>query len=251
MRQLLILIVAVSALLSGCSRAPRVVEPVGPSELAMLVDEINTAAPGAESYRGTGDGEITVSGRTLKVAFAVVYERPGWLRADLRPAIGTMGASLTALALMEGECVRLFFPARLLVVTGCISDVAGYNDWLDPASLILGLPDASFILRMTGVTASRRGGTLTLEGLLEDSRVLLEIDEDTDRELLWKVYARTVIVKWQWTDPADKKDQKLRFNEKNVLRIFRELPKFFEGIQRVARQWSQYRATHEEDAKGN
>ncbi|MCK5549222.1 MAG: hypothetical protein KAI41_01680 [Hyphomicrobiaceae bacterium] len=87
-------------------------------------------------------------------------------------------------------------------------------------------------------------------GLTRDG-TLLEIDEDTDRELLWKVYARTVIVKWQWTDPADKKDQKLRFNEKNVLRIFRELPKFFEGIQRVARQWSQYRATHEEDAKGN
>ncbi len=87
-------------------------------------------------------------------------------------------------------------------------------------------------------------------GLTRDG-TLLEIDEDTDRELLWKVYARTVIVKWSWTDPADKKDQKLRFNEKNVLRIFRELPKFFEGIQRVARQWSQYRATHEEDAKGN
>ncbi len=178
MRRLLVLVVAVFALLSGCSRAPRVVGPLGPSELAVLVDEINTAAPGAESYRGTGDGEITVSGRTLKVAFAIVYERPGWLRADLRPAIGTMGASLTALALMEGECARLFFPARLLVVTGCISDVAGYSDWLDPASLILGLPDASFILRMTGVTASRRGGTLTLEGLVEDSRVLVEIDED-------------------------------------------------------------------------
>lgn len=86
---------------------------------------------------------------------------------------------------------------------------------------------------------------LTREG------TLLEIDEDTDRELLWKVYAKTVIVKWQWTDPADRKDQKLRLNEKNVLKLFRELPKFFEGIQRVARQWSQYRATHEEDAKGN
>jgi len=177
-RRLLVLVVAVFALLSGCSRAPRVVGPLGPSELAVLVDEINTAAPGAESYRGTGDGEITVSGRTLKVAFAVVYERPGWLRADLRPAIGTMGASLTALALMEGECARLFFPARLLVVTGCISDVAASNDWLDPASLILGLPDASFILRMTGVTASRGGGTLTLEGFVEDSRVRVEIDED-------------------------------------------------------------------------
>ena len=178
MRQLLVLVVLVFALLSGCSRAPRVVEPVGPSELAMLLDEINSAAPCAESYRGTGDGKITVSGRTLKVAFAIVYDRPGWLRADLRPAIGTMGASLTALGLLETGCARLFFPARLLVVTGCISDVTAYNDWLDPASLILGLPDASFITRMTGVTASRRGGTLTLEGLVEDSRVRVKIDEE-------------------------------------------------------------------------
>ncbi len=178
MRRLPLLVLAVFTLLSGCSWAPRVVEPVGPSELAMLVDGINTAAPRAESYRGTGDGEITVSGRTLKVAFAIVYERPGWLRADLRPGIGTMGASLTALGLMEGGCVRLFFPARLLVVTGCISDIAVYDDWLDPASLILGLPDASFITRMTGVTASRRGGTLTLEGLVEDSRVRVKIDEE-------------------------------------------------------------------------
>jgi len=177
-RRLIILAAGVFALLSGCARAPHVAEPVGPSELARLVDTINTAAPGAESYRGTGDGEISVSGRTLKVAFAIIYERPGWLRADLRPAIGTMGASLTALALVEGDCARLYFPARLLVVTGCISDVAGYDDWLDPASLILGLPDASFITRMTDVTATRRGDLLTLEGLAGTSRIRVKIDEN-------------------------------------------------------------------------
>ena len=112
MRRLIILAAGVFALLSGCARAPHVAEPVGPSELARLVDTINTAAPGAESYRGTGDGEISVSGRTLKVAFAIIYERPGWLRADLRPAIGTMGASLTALALVEGDCARVYLGCR-------------------------------------------------------------------------------------------------------------------------------------------
>lgn len=78
-----------------------------------------------------------------------------------------------------------------------------------------------------------------------------ELDEDTDRALLWKVYARTVIKKWVWTDPADKKDPKLRLSEANAVALFRRVPKFFEGIQRVARQWAQYRASHEEDAKGN
>ena len=78
-----------------------------------------------------------------------------------------------------------------------------------------------------------------------------ELDEDTDRALLWKVYARTVIVKWVWTDPEDKKDPKLRLSETNAIALFRRVPKFFEGIQRVARQWGQFRATHEEAAKGN
>ncbi|MFH1690149.1 MAG: hypothetical protein ABIE42_07915 [Candidatus Eisenbacteria bacterium] len=176
MRVLPVLGVAVLTLLAGCAPAPRVGEPVGPSELTALVDAINSGLPGADSYRGTGEGEITLSGRTVDVAFAVVYERPGWLRADIRPALGTLGASLTTLALLEGECARLYLPARLLVVTACLSDFAGYGDWLDPASLILGLPDASFITRMTGVTATRRGGLLTLDGLAEGSRVRVKVD---------------------------------------------------------------------------
>ena len=78
-----------------------------------------------------------------------------------------------------------------------------------------------------------------------------EIDDDTDRELLWKVYARTVIVKWEWIDPQDQKDKALTFNEKNALILFKRAPKFFEGIQRGSRNWSQFRAAHEEDATGN
>ena len=95
-------------------------------------------------------------------------------------------------------------------------------------------------------------------GLLKDGNVN-EIDEDTDRLLLWKVYARSVILKITWTDPADQKDAKLKFNqamtpanrEKNAIALFKRVPKFFQGIQEVARQWSQYRAAHEEEAAGN
>jgi hypothetical protein len=94
---------------------------------------------------------------------------------------------------------------------------------------------------------------------LMNSGEINEIDEDTDRALLWKVYAKTVVTKITWTDPADAKDPKLRFHqslkpetrEKNATELFRRVPKFFEGIQKVARQWSQYRAAHEEDAAGN
>lgn len=95
-------------------------------------------------------------------------------------------------------------------------------------------------------------------GLLEAGGVK-EIDEATDRLLLWKVYARTVVRSIVWTDPEDKKDQSLRFTEKmkpetrekNFVELCQKAPKFFEAIQRVARQWSNFRAEHEKDAAKN
>ena len=77
------------------------------------------------------------------------------------------------------------------------------------------------------------------------------IDDDLDRELLWKMYARTVIVGWNFTDPKDRKDPKLKFNEKNAIALFKRAPKFFQAVQRVALQWSHFRVQHEEEAAGN
>ena len=85
-------------------------------------------------------------------------------------------------------------------------------------------------------------------GILKDGA---DLDEETDRRLLWVTYARTVIVDWEWTDPKDKKTKSLEFNEKNAVALFQRAPKFFEAIQTVARKWSNYRATHEEEAAGN
>ena len=87
-------------------------------------------------------------------------------------------------------------------------------------------------------------------GLMEKGQ-MKRLDEDTDWLLLWKVYAKTVLVKWIWTDPRDKKDPKLRLTEANAVALFQRAPKFFEGIQKVAREWSQFRADHEEEAAGN
>ncbi len=95
-------------------------------------------------------------------------------------------------------------------------------------------------------------------GILKDGNINV-IDEETDRLLLWKVYARSVILKIVWTDAADQKDPKLKFNqalapatrEKNAIALFQRVPKFFQGIQEVARQWSQFRSTHEQEAAGN
>jgi hypothetical protein len=78
-----------------------------------------------------------------------------------------------------------------------------------------------------------------------------ELDEDEDREILYRIFARTVIVRWEFTDPADKKDAKLKFNEKNAVALFKRAPKFFAGIQQGARRWDRFRKVHEEQAAGN
>jgi hypothetical protein len=67
----------------------------------------------------------------------------------------------------------------------------------------------------------------------------------------YRIFARTVIVRWEFTDPADKKDAKLKFNEKNAVALFKRAPKFFAGIQQGARRWDRFRKVHEEEAAGN
>jgi len=77
------------------------------------------------------------------------------------------------------------------------------------------------------------------------------LDAIEDRKRLYQLYARAVIVSWDWTDPEDRKATSLRFNEKNAIALFEKAPKFFESIQIAARQWSHFRAAHESDASGN
>lgn len=77
------------------------------------------------------------------------------------------------------------------------------------------------------------------------------ITPEKDTEMLYRLYARSVIIGWSWTSPADQKDAKLKFNERNAVALFKRAPKFFEAIQVAARRWSHFRAAHEEAAKGN
>lgn len=78
-----------------------------------------------------------------------------------------------------------------------------------------------------------------------------ELEPEEDAEILHRIFARTVIVRWTWTDPQDKKDPKLKLNEKNAVELFKRAPKFFAGIQQGARNWDRFRKIHEEEAAGN
>ena len=106
--------------------------------------------------------------------------------------------------------------------------------WVRPADVSL---NADYRRELAEITIGLRSGE--------------EIDEETDRENLYRVFFRSVITKIEWMDPADKKDPKLKFTEDNMVALFSQAPKFFEGIQRGARNWGNYRAAHEGDATGN
>ena len=92
---------------------------------------------------------------------------------------------------------------------------------------------------------------LTEETVKLKGNGLDELSPEDDAEIIQRIVARTVIVRWEWTDPVDKKDPKLKFNEKNALALFKRAPKFFAAIQIGARNWDRFRKIHEERASGN
>jgi hypothetical protein len=162
---------------AGCAGLRPGGEPVSQPEIGAVLGALAEGAPAQHGLRGTGEARLTLSGRTIKTTFAAVYARPGWLRADLRPSYGSLGSSLTAQALLDGGCARVYFPERLMEITGCMSDIAEGISGLDPAALVLGLTDASFLEGLDGIVGRRNGGTVFLSGTAGETYITVEIDE--------------------------------------------------------------------------
>jgi hypothetical protein len=97
----------------------------------------------------------------------------------------------------------------------------------------------------------RKAAADLAQELKAEVKDISQIEPGQDNEYLFRLYVRSVITEWTWTDPADKKDPKLKFNEKNATALFAKAPKFFEAIQKVARTWSHFRAQAEKDISGN
>ncbi len=175
-RRGLIALLALS-LLAGCARVPPPGEPVSPEELGDLVSTLNSHLPTDGAMRATGKGLMRFSGRTLRYDFAFVYSRPAWLRADLRPELGVLGTSLTAMAIMDGDCASAYFPARLIEVRGCFEDVLGGLSVDDPAAFLIGLPDATYLTRLSKPTISAKDETVVLQGTILERHVTTTIDQ--------------------------------------------------------------------------
>lgn len=97
----------------------------------------------------------------------------------------------------------------------------------------------------------RKATTDLAAELKADAKDAAALEPDQDNEYLYRLYIRAVITSWTWTDPDDAKDPKLKLNEKNATALFAKAPKFFEAIQKVARDWGHFRSKVEKDITGN
>ncbi len=100
-------------------------------------------------------------------------------------------------------------------------------------------------------SAYRKATTELAQELKAEVKDVADLEPDQDNEYLYRLYVRSVITSWKWTDPADAKDPKLKFSEKNATALFAKAPKFFEAIQKVARDWGHFRSKVEKEIAGN
>lgn len=172
-KRLLCLLAAVLAASAGCTRAPKPGEPIGREEVIGLADALGARGAGVAGLRGSGGGEAVVSGRGSAVSFAFVYSDPDWLRVDVRPEIGGAGAAFSSLSVLEGQCLRSYFPGQGAEVRGCLSDLVEPVPDVDLAGLVLGIPRLEWLRDLTDPRLARRNGRLVLSGSLNGRRVTL------------------------------------------------------------------------------
>jgi len=155
---------AFSALAFGCARPPAPGEPIERDDVVRLAEALSRPAAGVTGLRGSGGGEVTASGRGTVMSFAFVYSNPGWLRLDVRPELGAAGHALSSLSILDEQCLRSYFPARGVEVTGCLSDLAESVPEVDFAALALGVPRFAFLSELEGARLARGNDGLVLTG---------------------------------------------------------------------------------------
>lgn len=171
--RLALTLLAAAVFVLGCAPARPVGEPIDSEGVARLARGLSTARDAIDGLRGSGNGEITVSGRGSAVTFAFVYSRPGWLRVDVRPELGSAGHAFSSLSLLDGECLRTYFPGQAAEAHGCLSDMGSAVPETDLAALALGIPDLAFLAGLEEARLAREGESVELTGLLGARRLTL------------------------------------------------------------------------------
>jgi hypothetical protein len=131
-----------------------------------LAEVLGAAGAGIIGLRGSGGGEATVAGRGAAVSFAFVYSDPDWLRVDVRPEVGGAGAAFSSLSILDGQCLRSYFPGQGAEVKGCLSDLVESAPDVDLAGLALGVPRLDWLGDLEDARLARRDGGMVLSGRL-------------------------------------------------------------------------------------
>ena len=148
----------------SCAPPPPAGIPVTPEQLEETLDRLGVAEPHARALRGSGHGELRLARRELPFAHAFVYERPGWLRADVRPEAAVLPGRLTTLLLVDGASVKAFMPDRAHAFLADLKDAGSDLPWSDHAGLLIGAADGRFLAGITDPAVASSDDVLVITG---------------------------------------------------------------------------------------
>jgi hypothetical protein len=174
-RKLLVAIAAMTLVAAGgCAGPPRPGVPVDPDRLEVLVGRaMSGMATGP--IRAAGAGRLAVAGETHDFTFAVLYDPPGWLRADARPPLALAPGPSGVSAVLVGDRLTAQLPSGSWLV-GDLRDALPGIEWTDPGSFVVGRPDLRFLTRLRHARIERTGSELVVSGDLFGRRVEAAID---------------------------------------------------------------------------
>jgi hypothetical protein len=168
-------------LAAGCAKPPPPGVPLTHDELETLASSLAEDAGELAGLRASGAGGVTFGARGFEFAFAAVYDNPGWFRADLRPKLGSLSSTMTALVLWDGGCARAYLPARAVEVRGCLAGPGEAHADVDYAAAFLGRLDARVVAGLEDAEISVAEGTTVVRGVYRGIDVELSLGGDPAR----------------------------------------------------------------------
>ncbi len=162
---------------AGCGGPPVKTEPLAPTEIERIAAKLDESIELLSALRAGGTGSLSTQDHRTEFVLAALYDRPGWLRADMRPSSPAAPSGFAAYVLVENACARMFIPSSLLEVSDCIDPLP----FADPALLLFGLISGDDIRMLESPIAELRGDDLVLAGRRGELRLEFTVESDAYR----------------------------------------------------------------------
>jgi hypothetical protein len=168
---------ALAALIAagGCAGPPRPGEPISRDRLESIVAQAMSRRA-AGPLRASGSGRVAQAGGSIEFSFALLYDPPGWLRADARPPLAAAPGAPGVSALVVGDRLTARLAAADRWLAADLRDVLPGIQWTDPGSFVVGRPDLRFLTRLRHPRLERAGGEFVVSGDLFGRAIEAAID---------------------------------------------------------------------------